>query len=154
MQKYYIGLASTFHDSAIAILDTEGKVLFAEATERRLQYKRALNCPPDNFDIGQILKKYCDADADFVVATSWSEEYLKFLNRLERMNFFSEASLLIAFCIGSKKKGTDMEARTNSAGLACFSSSSDQYRLAIVGSSTFILALISVVTTMYSDFSR
>ncbi|MCF8318466.1 MAG: hypothetical protein K9I02_06935 [Haliscomenobacter sp.] len=93
MKKYYIGLSSTFHDSALAIMDGEGKILFAEATERRLQYKRALNCPPDNFDIGPILKKYCNQDSEFVVATSWSEEYLQLLNRLEKMNFFSEESL-------------------------------------------------------------
>jgi Predicted carbamoyl transferase, NodU family len=93
MKKYYLGLASTFHDSAIAIINEDGETIFAEATERRLQYKRALNCPADNFDIGRILKKYCDADAEFVVATSWSDEYLQFLNRLERMKFFSDEAL-------------------------------------------------------------
>ncbi len=93
MQKYYIGLASTFHDSAIAIMNNEGQILFAEATERRMQFKRALNCPPDNFDVGRILKKYCDTGADFVVATSWSDNYLQFLNRLERFGFFSEKTL-------------------------------------------------------------
>ncbi|MNY41628.1 hypothetical protein D3C86_1764590 [compost metagenome] len=40
--------------------------------------------------------------------------------------FTESSSLLMSFCIGSKKKGTDIEARTNSAGLMCFSSSSDQ----------------------------
>lgn len=93
MKKYYVGLASTFHDSAIAIMNDEGETIFAEATERRLQYKRALNCPPDNFDIGRILKKYCDPDAHFIVATSWSNEYLQFLDRLERFKFFTEETL-------------------------------------------------------------
>lgn len=93
MKKYYIGLASTFHDSAIAIINEEGETVFAEATERRLQYKRALNCPPDNFDIGRVLKKYCEPNAEFIVATSWSDEYLQLLNRLERMNFFDEERL-------------------------------------------------------------
>ena len=37
----YIGIATTFHDPAIAIVDRTGKILFAEATERRLQDKRA-----------------------------------------------------------------------------------------------------------------
>ncbi|WPQ66231.1 carbamoyltransferase C-terminal domain-containing protein [Chitinophaga sancti] len=93
MKKYYVGLSSTFHDSSIAILNDQGTVLFAEATERKLQYKRGLSCPADNFDIGRILKKYCDKDASFVIATSWSEDYLQLLNRMERMNFFSEKSL-------------------------------------------------------------
>ncbi|OMP79226.1 carbamoyltransferase C-terminal domain-containing protein [[Flexibacter] sp. ATCC 35208] len=93
MKKYYVGLSSTFHDSSIAILNDQGTVLFAEATERKLQYKRGLSCPADNFDIGRTLKKYCDKDASFVIATSWSEDYLQLLNRMERMNFFSEKSL-------------------------------------------------------------
>ena len=103
MNKYYIGLSSTFHDSALAIMDGEGKIIFAEATERRLQYKRALNCPPDNFDIGTILKKFCNQDSEFIVATSWSEEYLQLLNRLEKMNFFSEESLKNPLLLVSSK---------------------------------------------------
>ena len=45
---YTIGLATTFHDPAIAIIGPDGEVLFAEATERYLQYKRAPNCEPDS----------------------------------------------------------------------------------------------------------
>ena len=37
--KYYIGLSVTYHDPALAIIDEQGKVLFAEATERYMQNK-------------------------------------------------------------------------------------------------------------------
>ncbi|AFZ24137.1 hypothetical protein Cylst_1888 [Cylindrospermum stagnale PCC 7417] len=41
MNCYYIGLANTCHDPAIAIVDSTGNVLFAEALER--QGKRISN---------------------------------------------------------------------------------------------------------------
>ena len=44
----YLGLCSTYHDPALALADANGQVLFAEATERYLQTKRALNCDPDH----------------------------------------------------------------------------------------------------------
>jgi carbamoyltransferase len=47
VNKYYIGLSITYHDPALAIVNDQGVVLFAEATERYLQNKRALNCPAD-----------------------------------------------------------------------------------------------------------
>ena len=48
--------------------------MFAEATERYLQYKRAFNCEADNFvRVPQLLKKYCDPDAEYVFATTWSD---------------------------------------------------------------------------------
>ncbi|MGZ8224608.1 MAG: carbamoyltransferase family protein, partial [Methylobacter sp.] len=60
MNKYYIGLSVTYHDSALAIIDTQGEVLFAEATERYLQNKRALNCEPDQLLlVPDLLEQYC-----------------------------------------------------------------------------------------------
>ena len=51
--RWYVGLAATIHDPAIAIIDPGGCVVFAEATERRLQDKRAYNSPPDGMvDVG------------------------------------------------------------------------------------------------------
>ncbi|MEA3146545.1 MAG: hypothetical protein QOI53_2074, partial [Verrucomicrobiota bacterium] len=41
MQKFYIGLGNTFHDAAMAVVSSEGEVLFAEGSERNLQSKRA-----------------------------------------------------------------------------------------------------------------
>jgi carbamoyltransferase len=43
VKKYYIGLSITYHDPALAIIDEQGDVLFAEATERYMQNKRAIN---------------------------------------------------------------------------------------------------------------
>ena len=74
-RTYFIGLSVTFHDPAIAILDPAGKVLFAEATERYLQLKRALNCEPDSlYQITSLLKEYCpDAEA-LEIGFNWRRE--------------------------------------------------------------------------------
>ena len=71
-RTYYIGLCNTYHDPALAILDPSGRVRYAEATERYLQYKRALNCEPDNlYLLPRLLREHCgDAEA-FVVAGNW-----------------------------------------------------------------------------------
>ncbi len=74
MKRNYIGLSSTFHDSALAIVNDKGEVVFAEATERYLQYKKTVNIQPDViFWIRKVIEKYCDPDAELVVAHSWSE---------------------------------------------------------------------------------
>lgn len=73
MNRYYIGLANTCHDPAIAIVTPAGEVVFAEALERYLQNKRAWDVQPDNFhQIVQLIETYCDPKAEFVVATTWS----------------------------------------------------------------------------------
>lgn len=69
----YIGLACTGHDNALAVVDSQGAVVFAEATERLLQNKRSYNCIPDNpLLIDKIIKEYCEPDAQIVIAKSWS----------------------------------------------------------------------------------
>ncbi len=74
MKRNYIGLANSFHDSAIAIVDSSGELVFAEATERYLQNKRAINSAPDLFHrTSQLIKQYCEADAELVVGFSWSD---------------------------------------------------------------------------------
>src|SRR5690606_23156452 len=93
MKRLYIGLASTFHDSAIAIVNASGEVLFAEATERRLQYKRALNCPPDNFDVKSILAEYGEDHCHYVVGLSWSDDFTQFARRLQSGGFFDEGAV-------------------------------------------------------------
>jgi carbamoyltransferase len=60
MSTFYIGLSVTYHDSALAIVSEDGNVLFAEATERFLQNKRALNCEPDQlYRLPELLAQYC-----------------------------------------------------------------------------------------------
>ncbi len=73
-QTYYLGFCATYHDPALAILDEAGNILFAEATERFLQYKRALNAEPDNlYLLPALLQRYCPDATDFVVAGNWRD---------------------------------------------------------------------------------
>lgn len=75
MTRNYIGIANSFHDSAIAIVDAQGEVVFAEATERYLQYKRTIGIAPDLFmRTADLVEAYCDPHAELVIATSWSSE--------------------------------------------------------------------------------
>lgn len=93
--SYTIGLATTFHDPAIAILSPTGEVLFAEATERYLQYKRAPNCEPDSAPrMEALLRHYIPKDAEIRIATSWSEDFTGFLDQMARLGAFSLDALL------------------------------------------------------------
>jgi carbamoyltransferase len=70
--KYYIGLSVTYHDPALAIIDEQGYVLFAEATERYMQNKRAFNCAADPLlRVHDLLAQYCPSAAEFVIAINW-----------------------------------------------------------------------------------
>jgi carbamoyltransferase len=81
----YIGLASTFHDSAVSIVNPQGEVVFAEAAERYLQNKRAVNYAPDDLiRLPRLIKKYC-GDADLVVAFSWPASVGQRMGRLSRL---------------------------------------------------------------------
>ena len=80
--RCYIGLASTMHDPAIAIVDSSGEPVFAEAAERYLQVKRAYNCPPDEMlRTPRLVEEYC-GDSEIVAALSWSSGFGADLNRL------------------------------------------------------------------------
>ncbi|MGX2029899.1 MULTISPECIES: carbamoyltransferase C-terminal domain-containing protein [Methylocaldum] len=71
-RTYYVGLCATYHDPALSILNHAGEILFAEATERHLQYKRALNCEPDNlYLIPKLLSEHCGDADEFVIACNW-----------------------------------------------------------------------------------
>ena len=77
MDRYYVGLASTYHDPALAIVGPDGEVLFAEATERWLQFKRAFNCPPDSMvEAPALLRRFCPPGSQVVLAHSWSGRFL------------------------------------------------------------------------------
>ncbi len=81
MDTYYIGLATTFHDPALAVVDSRGEIVFAEATERYLQHKRAFNMPADvRENVRRVLRDYCDPKARFVIAKPWSKKMMRFLN--------------------------------------------------------------------------
>jgi carbamoyltransferase len=71
-KTYYLGCCVTYHDSALAILNERGEILFAEATERYLQSKRAYNCEPDHlYLLPKLLRQYCDDAKSFVIAGNW-----------------------------------------------------------------------------------
>lgn len=74
MSRYYIGLSTSGHDPSFAIVDSLGDVLFAEATERYLQDKRAYGCLPDHKAhiesfLSELIRK--DPKAEFKVSCSW-----------------------------------------------------------------------------------
>ncbi|NQZ10792.1 MAG: carbamoyltransferase [Algicola sp.] len=84
--KYYIGLATSFHDPAVAIVDANGEVIFAEDAERYLQYKRGLYCLPDNpYYIEEVLKEYCSDCTELVIAKTWSKAREKNTNVLQNI---------------------------------------------------------------------
>ncbi|WP_108046802.1 carbamoyltransferase C-terminal domain-containing protein [Bosea sp. 124] len=92
---YTIGLATTFHDPAVAIIGPDGGVLFAEATERHLQYKRAPNCEPDPAPrMEALLKRFVPREAEVRIATSWGEDFTGFLDQMSRTGSFSLDALL------------------------------------------------------------
>ncbi len=75
MTKYYIGLSVTYHDPALAIVNDQGVVLFAEATERYMQNKRALNCVADPLLlIKDLLAEYCPLADEIVIAINWRKK--------------------------------------------------------------------------------
>jgi carbamoyltransferase len=79
----YIGLATTFHDPAIAIVGPRGEIRFAEASERYLQYKRAPGCEPDlAARMCELLRAHVEPDEDVVVATTWSDRFQGYLAEL------------------------------------------------------------------------
>ena len=75
MSNYFIGLSTSGHDPAFAIVDSNGSVLFAEASEGFIQTKRAWGVAPDHIDhVAPQLDKIIQADpaAVFYVGTSWT----------------------------------------------------------------------------------
>ena len=84
METYYIGLATTFHDPALAVVNGAGEVVFAEASERPLQTKRAICCAADVREtVRRVIKDHCDPKASFVVAKAWSRRMYGFMELMK-----------------------------------------------------------------------
>ncbi|EIC29646.1 MULTISPECIES: carbamoyltransferase family protein [Methylomicrobium] len=95
MKTYCIGLSVTYHDSALAIVDAAGDVLFAEATERFLQNKRALNAEPDQlFRIPELLETYCPDPGAITVASNWRKRRPLYESLMSRLGLLSAPGLL------------------------------------------------------------
>ena len=75
MSTWYLGLSTSGHDPALALVDATGQVVFAEATERFLQDKRAWGLAPDHVSHleSALQQSGFDPKGDrLVVATSWT----------------------------------------------------------------------------------
>lgn len=75
MTTYYLGLSTSGHDPALALVDETGTILFAEATERYLQDKRAWGAAPDH--VGHLEHALSAIGFEqsrdrLIVASSWS----------------------------------------------------------------------------------
>jgi carbamoyltransferase len=92
--RFYLGLATTFHDPALALVGPDGTLLFAEATERFLQYKRAPNCEPDApARVGPLLKEFVPPGAEIVVASTWGPQFSGFLRGQSQAGTFDLTAL-------------------------------------------------------------
>jgi len=70
--RNYIGLATSPHDGAIAIVNDRGEIVFAEASERYLQNKRAWGYSPDDWGrTAELIHEFCPKDTEVVLASSW-----------------------------------------------------------------------------------
>jgi carbamoyltransferase len=66
----------------MAIVSSAGEVLFAEATERYLQSKRAFNCPPVHLVRGpELIRRHCPDATELTIGISWSDRTLRSLDR-------------------------------------------------------------------------
>lgn len=89
---YYIGISTSFHDPSISIIDDTGKIVFAESTERYLQLKRGIGCTADPVVwIEEVLDTYCNPNANFYIAGTWSSKNKKLIK-------------IITFLLGYSKK--------------------------------------------------
>ncbi|WP_299139594.1 carbamoyltransferase C-terminal domain-containing protein [uncultured Tateyamaria sp.] len=76
MAVFHLGLSTSGHDPALAVVGPDGAILFAEATERVLQDKRAWGALPDHF--GHVKSALAAAGFDtgrdtLRVATTWRQ---------------------------------------------------------------------------------
>ena len=69
MSSFYIGLSCTGHDNAVAIVDPEGRIVFAESAERYLQNKRALGyTAEDHLRIEKLVDEYYRFDGQRIAS--------------------------------------------------------------------------------------
>jgi carbamoyltransferase len=75
MSTFYLGLSTSGHDPSLAVVDESGRVVFAEATERFVQDKRAWGIAPDHvphLERAMEMAGFDRARDRIVVATTWS----------------------------------------------------------------------------------
>ena len=130
MSTYYIGISVTYHDSALAIISAKGEVLFAEATERFLQNKRALNCEPDQlFRLPELLEQYCPNPKKIVIGSNWLKKRPLYENIIRQLGFLSAPGLLK---LGIKRLNSPLKNYQLHHMMACQRSSIDRAGLNLV----------------------
>ena len=75
MTNWYLGLSTSGHDPAFALVNGEGRLVFAEATERFMQDKRAWGIAPDHFphlESGLRAAGFNFGSDTLKVSSSWS----------------------------------------------------------------------------------
>jgi carbamoyltransferase len=74
-QTLYVGISCTGHDNAVALLDAEGAVLYAQSAERDYQTKLAYNMAADEpVRLKRLLSKYSRACSRIVVCKPWASD--------------------------------------------------------------------------------
>lgn len=74
--KNYIGMSTSPHEASLAILNCKGEIVYAEATERPLQSKRAWGSIPDHINyIEKLTARYCDPELETVAAMTWTKKH-------------------------------------------------------------------------------
>jgi carbamoyltransferase len=83
MEKFYVGLATGFHDPAVAVVNSRGEIVFAEASERYFQDKRALGCAADvRATVRRLMEQHCDPRGEYLIAKAWSRASTRVLDLL------------------------------------------------------------------------
>lgn len=82
----YLGFSCSQHDPSIAVVNEEGEVIFAQANERALKYKRGWHAPPDPFGlIEPVLNKFAPGTKVSANLT-WSRTALRSTNYLAHVS--------------------------------------------------------------------
>ncbi len=73
--RNYVGISCTGHDNSLAIVNSKGEIVFAEAAERYAKNKHALNIPADDQTrILDLIEQFGDPGAEIVITKSWSDQ--------------------------------------------------------------------------------
>ncbi len=89
----YLGFSCSQHDPSIAVVGEDGDVVFAEANERALKYKRGWHAPPDAIGlIEPILDRYVNGEQVSANLT-WSKTALRSSSYLAHVSRYTLGAL-------------------------------------------------------------
>ncbi len=70
----YLGISCTGHDNALALVDDNGKVLYAQASERDYQSKQAFGLVADQpRKVASLIKRFAPDTTSITICKSWPE---------------------------------------------------------------------------------